>query len=344
MKRILIRRPGGYETLQCVSEPDPAVGPGQARVDVKAAGVNFADVMVRMGHYEAAQGLYPMTPGFEFCGIVESLGSGATHLKPGDRVMGITRFGGYSDCVSIDARQLWLCPEGWSDAECAAFPAVYLTAYYGLFHAAKATKGESIMVHSAAGGVGTALLQLCRIAECRAVAVVGSKHKAALCRELGATEVIDRSQDDLWSRARSLSPGGYDVIFDANGVSTLKPGFDNLALGGRLIVYGFAEIFQKGSVSNRLHAAVNYLRVPKFSPMDMTLSNRSVGGFNVIALFHKLEIAQKAMNEMLAWIARGRISKIPVTSFPLESAAEAHRAIESGQTTGKLVLSMPSND
>lgn len=340
MKRILIRRPGGYEALQCVSEPDCAVGPRQARVKVKAVGVNFADVMVRMGHYEAAKGLYPMTPGFEFCGVVESLGPGTSRVKPGDRVLGITRFGGYASRISVDERQLWPCPEDWSDAEGAAFPAVYLTAYYGLFHAAKVVAGETVLVHSAAGGVGTALLQLCRIAECRSIAVVGSGRKRALCRELGAAEVIDRSKEDLWSRARHLSPGGYDVVFDANGVSTLRPGFDSLALGGRLIVYGFAEIFQKGSASNWIHAAVNYLRVPKFSPLEMTLANRSVGGFNVIALFHKLEIADTALKRLLGWIAEGRLHKVPVTVYPLEQAAEAHRAIESGSTMGKLVLTI----
>lgn len=338
MKKILIRRPGDFDCLKLIEGPEPPAGPGQVRVSVKAIGVNYADCMVRRGYYEAAKGLYPMTPGFEYAGTLDAVGAGVEPWRPGERVFGITRFGGYASSISVDARQIWPCPEGWDFPECAGFPAVFLTAYYGLFKVAKVEPGETLLIHSAAGGAGSALLQLARRAGCRAVAVVGSGHKTALCRELGATIVIDRSAQDLWTEARKAAPGGYDAIFDANGVSTLRPGFKSLAPGGRLVVYGFAEIFSKGAYSNKAVLAWNYLQVPKFSPLEMTAANKSIAGFNVVFMFHKLDFAAKAMTEMLAWIKEGKIKKVPVTLFPLERAAEAHRAMESGRTTGKLIL------
>lgn len=341
MQKIVIERPGGLERLRLLEAGDPRPGPGQVRVSVRAAGVNFADVMVRMGYYEAAKGLYPLVPGFEFSGIIDAVGTGVEKFHPGDRVFGITRFGGYASSIAVDARQVWPCPKDWDFPECAAFPAVFLTAYYGLFRAAKVEAGETILVHSAAGGAGGALLQLARLAGCRAVAVVGAAHKAALCEELGAAAVIDRSRQDLWKSARTLVPGGFDAIFDANGVSTLRAGFNALAPGGRLVVYGFAEIFNKGGPSSWGRLAYNYLRVPKFSPLDMTGTNRAVMGYNVVYLFHKIEVARKAMADLLSWIEEGRIKKVPVTLYPFEQAAQAHRAIQSGATVGKLALTMP---
>lgn len=339
MKRVLVRRPGGHEALELVAEPDPEPGPGQVRVRVRAAGVNFADTVVRLGYYEAAKGQYPITPGFEFAGAIDAVGSGVQDFREGDRVFGFTRFGAYTSSLAVSARQVYPCPEGWSFPECAAVPAVYLTAYHGLFAVAKVQPGETVLIHSAAGGVGTALLQLSRITGLTPIAVVGSAHKAALCRELGAEAVIDRSSQDLWAEAERLAPQGFDAIFDANGVATLREGFKRLAHGGRLVVYGFADILPRSKDRPRLWTlAWNYLRVPRFSPLEMTTTNRAVMGFNVVFLFHKLELAEKAMRDMLGWINEGKIRKVPVTPFPLEQVAEAHRAIESGNTTGKLVL------
>lgn len=340
MKRILIRRPGGHEALELVEEADPEPGPGEVRVRVSAAGVNFADSIVRMGHYQAAKGRYPITPGFEFSGTVDRIGPGAASFREGDRVFGITRFGGYAGSIAVSEAQLWTCPEGWDFTDCAGFPAVFLTAYYGLFKAAKVEPGETLLVHSAAGGVGGALLQLSRIAGCKTAGVVGSAHKTALCLRLGADKVIDRSSEDLWEEARSFAPQGFDAIFDANGVTTVRPGYDHLAPGGRLVVYGFAEILPRGRAPGLLTLAWNYLRVPRFSPFEMTAANRAVMGFNVVFLFGKLDLARRAMSEMLAWIREGKIQKAPLTLFPFERASEAQRAIESGTTAGKLVLTL----
>lgn len=340
MKRVLIKKPGSHDVLKLVTEPDPRPAAGQILVRVQAAGVNFADCIVRLGYYQAARGLYPMTPGFEFAGTVEARGEGVSEPELGASVFGITRFGGYSSHVVVEPWQVWPCPEGWDAAECAAFPAVAFTAHYGLFHAARVSAGESLLVHSAAGGVGTALLQLAAVAGCRSLAVVGSAHKIRLCRELGAWDVIDRSSVELWGEADRLVPEGFDVIFDSGGVETLREGYRRLAQGGRLVTYGFAEMFPRGKDVGLPGLALNYLRMPRFNPLELTAANRGVIGFNVVHLFGKRDMASKAMAELLGWIREKRVRKTPVARYPVDAVIEAHRALESGQTVGKLVLMM----
>lgn len=339
MKRVVVRRPGGHGALELVEEREPAVGAGQVRVRVRAAGVNYADCIVRMGHYEAAKGRYPITPGFEFAGVIDGVSPGSG-FKNGDRVVGITRFGGYASSIAVDAHQVWKAPEGWTDEQAAAFPAVFLTAWYGLHRAARVLPGETLLVHSAAGGVGTALVQLARVAGCRTVAVVGSPEKAAVPKALGADAVVVRDPSGtFWQQVDAAAPHGFDAVFDANGVTTLRPGYERLAPGGRLVVYGFADMLTRGrDRANRLGMAVRWLRMPTFNPLEMTGLNRTVAGFNVVYLFNKPDLAAQAMGEMLAWVREGKVSPPQVTAFPVEDAAKAHKAIESGSTTGKLVL------
>jgi len=143
---------------------------------------------------------------------------------------------------------------------------------------------------------------------------------------------------DLWNEIDRAAPGGFDAIFDANGVTTLKPGFARLKLGGRLVVYGFAEIMGRGRRATLPELAWNWLRVPRFSPLELTGTNRAVMGFNVVHLTDKAELAKEGFDKIAAWARSGELKKPPITAFPLERAADAHRALESGETVGKLVL------
>lgn len=337
MKRVVVRRPGGHEVLEFVEEKDPVPGRGQVRVRVAAAGVNYADTVVREGYYEAAKGLYPITPGFEYAGFVDAVGAEATGFREGDKVVGFSRFGGYSSCIATEPARLRRIPDSWDFAQAAGLPGVHFTAYHGLFKVAKVTAGETLLVHSAAGGVGTALLQQARIAGCRTIGVVGSEAKVATAREFGADEVIVRGPD-LWERVDRAAPAGLDAIFDANGVTTLRPGFERLKFSGRLVVYGFAEIMQRGGRASFLKMAWNWLRVPRFSPLDMTGTNRSVMGFNVVYLTENAALAGESFDAMTRWANEGKLKPAPVTCFPIEKVADAHRALESGTTVGKVVL------
>lgn len=335
MRVLLVSKPGAPLRLQ--HAPDPRPGPGQVKVRVEAAGINFADLLVRRGYYAAAKGHYPLAPGFEFAGrIVEAPEGGP--WREGREVLGITRFGGYAEEICVEPWQLFSRPAGWSAEDCAGLPAVFLTAWHGLFRTAKVELGETLLVHSAAGGAGGAFVQLGKIAGCRVVGVVGSSAKTGTALELGADAVVDRSAGGLWAQADGLAPEGFDAIFDSGGVGTLRPGFSRLKAGGRLVVYGFAEIFPRRGGLGLLSLAYNRLRVPSFSPFEMTGTNRTVAGFNVVYMFHETERARRAMDQILGWIAAGRIKKPPVRAFPAERAAEAHGLLASGKTVGKLVL------
>ncbi|MFL5347744.1 MAG: medium chain dehydrogenase/reductase family protein [Hyalangium sp.] len=319
----------------------PAPQAGEVVVATEAIGVNYADCIIRMGLYASAKEFvgWPITPGFEFAGTVAAVGEGVTDLAPGAKVLGVTLFGGYSTHVAVPRHQVFLLPSRLDVAQAAGFPTAFLTAYYALFELAHPRPGANILVHSAAGGVGSALVQLGRIAGCRVVGVVGSSHKVETARAMGADVVIDKSREDLWKAAEQASPKGYDVVLDANGVSTLPQSYEHLASPGKLIIYGFHSMMpRQGGRPNWLKLAWDWLRTPRYNPLTLTNDNTSVLAFNLSYLFERREILAEAMARLLAWVEEGKLVAPPVTRFPLDQVAEAHRAIESGTTVGKLVL------
>lgn len=341
MKKVVIHRPGGYHRLTVEDGPKPTPGPGEVLIDVVAAGVNFADCVTRMGLYASAKQLvgYPITPGFEVAGRVRAAGERVQDLKVGESVIGITVFGGYTTQITLPRSQVFGKPEGWSMEEAAGFSTVFLTAWFALCELAHSRPGYNVLIHSAAGGVGGALVQLAKLAGCRVVGVVGASHKVAQVQSLGADAVIDKSSDDLWQEARRLAPEGYEIILDANGTATLRQSYRHLALGGKLVVYGFHTMLRKGrGRPDRLKLLWDYLRIPRFNPLEMTLSNRSVLAFNLSVMQSRLELLRMGMRELLTWAEEGRIRPLKTSSYPIEKVAEAHRALESGQTIGKIVL------
>lgn len=341
MRKVVVHRPGGFDRLVLETAREPAAGPGEVRVRTTAIGVNFADCVVRMGLYESARKYvgWPITPGFEFAGVIEAAGRDVQGLAPGDRVFGVTRFGAYASHVVAPAHQVLPIPAGLSDEQAAGLSVVYLTAWYALFELANVKAGRALLVHSAAGGVGGALLQLARVAGCRTVGVVGGQSKVPVARQLGATEVIDKSREDLWSGARCFAPHGFDVVLDANGVSTLRQSYDALAPSGRLVIYGFHSMLTGDDGKPHYgRIALDYMRTPRFNPLDMTNANKSVMAFNLSYLFDRRELLRSAMTEIVDWLLAGRIHALPVTTFALDDVREAHRALQSRGTVGKLVL------
>ena len=223
--------------------------------------------------------------------------------------------------------------------QAAAFPAVYLTAYHALYQNIVIRKDAKVLIHSAAGGVGSALLELCRVSGFESTGVVGSSHKIATAKKLGANHVIDKSTSDLWKEAEKISPTGFDVILDANGASTLKASYDHLAPTGKLLCYGFHSMLPKeGGKLDYLKLVKTYLQTPRFNPLDMTQANKSLITFNLSYLFDKKEMFQEAILDLVKMIEEKKIAGPQVTVFPFEKVAEAHKVLESGQTTGKIIL------
>ena len=343
MKKIVVDRPGSYERLRMVEGPSPRPGAGEVRIQVAAIGVNYADCVVRMGLYASAKKYvgWPITPGFEVAGVVDAVGEGVRGLAPGAEVLALTRFGAYASEIVAPAHQVFARPAGLDACAGAALPTVVLTAHHALFELAHPRPGARVLVHSAGGGVGGALCQLARIAGCEVVGVVGGSHKVDAARASGAGAVIDTSREGLWAAAERHAPGGFDVVLDANGVSTLRESYEHLAPTGRLVVYGFHSMLpRQGGRPRWIRLAIDFLRTPRFSPLRLTGENRSVMGFNLSYLFERRDLLAEGMGRILGWLGEGRITAPTITTYPFEQVAEAHRALESGRTVGKLVLTV----
>jgi NADPH:quinone reductase-like Zn-dependent oxidoreductase len=340
-RKVVIHRPGGHARLTLEPLAIPVPKAGEVLVSTEAIGVNYADCVIRMGLYASAKEYvgWPITPGFEFAGTVSAVGEGVADLVPGAKVLGVTRFGGYSTHVVVPRRQLFALPSRLDVAQAAGFPTVFITAYYALFELAHPRPGATVLVHSAAGGVGSALVQLGRIAGCRVVGVVGGPHKVETARAMGADVVIDKSREALWKAAERAAPQGYDVVFDANGVSTLRQSYAHLGATGKLVIYGFHSMLpRKGGRPNWLKLAWDWLRTPRYNPLTLTNDNTSILAFNLSYLFDQRELLAESMARLLGWVEEGRLVAPPVKRFPLDQVAQAHQALESGTTVGKLVL------
>jgi len=341
LKRISIAKPGSFERLELVEAPESKPASGEVRVRTRAAGVNFADVVVRLGLYESAKKYvgWPITPGFEIAGEVVELGEGVTDLEPGERVFGVTRFGGYASELCVPRAQLFRMPAGISFAQAATFPTVHLTAYYALREALKTRPGAKLLVHSAAGGVGLAALQIAKADGLEPIGVVGSPGKRDVALRFGASAVIDKSSQDLWAEVERLAPDGLHYVLESNGAETLRQSYAHLRPTGRLVVYGFTSMLSRGSGRpNWPKLALDYLRTPSFNPLEMVNANKGVVGFNLSYLFEEQGLLEEAMGRLLRELAEGRLQPLPVTEFPLAEAPAAHRELQSGRTVGKLAL------
>jgi NADPH:quinone reductase-like Zn-dependent oxidoreductase len=321
--------------------PDPVAQPHEVCVAVRAIGVNFADLVVRMGLYKSAREFvgWPVTPGFELAGTVEAVGSAVTAFAPGDRVLGVTRFGGYVTRICLPEAQVLPIPSGVDMTRAATFSVAFLTAWYSVVELCRLRPGQRVLVHSAAGGVGGALVQLAKRAGVEVVAVVSTPHKVAAARAHGADVVIDKSSEALWPAVERAAPKGFHAVFDANGTQTLRQSYGHLAPTGRLIIYGFHTMLTRGSDRlNLFKLLLDWLRLPRFNPLEMTDQNRGVLAFNLSYLFDEIAMFDHAMKDLVASLERGELRCLPVTEVPFDEVARAHQMLHAGDTVGKIAL------
>jgi NADPH:quinone reductase-like Zn-dependent oxidoreductase len=295
-------------------------------------------------------------PGFDFSGRVVWAGS-ATDFKEGDVVFGFSLFGSYSRRVLVPGRQLRVAPRqshlpgapAFDQALLAGVPAAAATALHAVALARAwpeplRTHNKCVMIHSAAGGVGSQLVTICKLVGLGPiVAVVGSSHKVQYCKDMGADYVIDKSTQDLWKEAERISPDGFAAIFDANGISTLQDSYEHTARCGTLVIYGFHSNLPKASTLLSPLAWLSMIRdvfkMPKFDPMELTLESRTVAGFN-LSFFEKEHVMiEQYLDQITTWLSEGKITPSPVTTFAIDEVGLAHELIQSGQSRGKLVVS-----
>jgi NADPH:quinone reductase-like Zn-dependent oxidoreductase len=338
MRAITITRHGGPNVLEVREVPDPEPGEGEVRIAVHAAGLNFAEVMARKGLYPDAP-KPPCVVGYEGAGVVEALGPGVSEPAKGTRVMFLSRFNAHAEKVVVAARQAFPIPAQMSFEEGAALPVVYLTAYHMLFRVAPLRPGAHVLVHMAAGGVGTAALQLCRTVEGVITYGTASASKHDYVKKQGCDHPIDYRSSDYVAEVRKLTNGrGVDLVLDALGGADWAKGYDLLAPVGMLIGFGLANANTSSGRRNLFHVLRQIVSVPKFSPMKLMNDNRSVAGVNMGHLFGEVELLRGEMQALIELYQQGKIKPHVSKSFPFSKVAEAHAELEQGKNVGKVVL------
>lgn len=340
----LMPKAGSLRRLTRVTEPLPPPGSGEARVRVEAVGLNFADLFACFGLYSATP-KGPFVPGLECAGVVEALGApmeGRPALRLGDRVMAVTRFGGYATRLNLDARLLHPIPEGWSFVEGAAYPVQALTAWYALCVLATPERGDTLLVHSAAGGVGLHALEIARSLGARVIATVGSESKREFLvskRGMAADAIVVRDRrafgEQLDRALAAVGAEGLDVVLDAVMGPWFRPAFERLRPEGRHLVFGAADFMTGGARPDPVRLLWRWLRRPRVDPLAMVSENRAVMGFNLIWLWSEVDRLPAAY----ATLARLDARRPHVGArLPFARAAEALRLLQGGGTEGKVVL------
>lgn len=324
MKAILCKQHGPPESLVLEDLPSPEAGPGEVVVSVKAASLNFPDVLIIENKYQFKPPL-PFSPGSELAGVVKSVGEEVTRFKPGDRVMAFTTYGAFAEEVKVDAKRLLPIPRDMSFAQAAAFLLTYGTADHALTDRGALEAGETLLILGASGGVGVAAIEVGKALGARVIAVASSDGKLAVCRQHGADATINYATDDLRERIKAITDGrGVDVICDVVGGPYTEPALRSIAWRGRLLVVGFAA----GDI-------------PKI-PLNLAL----LKGCSITGVFWG-EFARRepaAFGESVArltqWWAEGKLKPHVSATFPLARAAEALMIMAARKAVGKIVLTM----
>ncbi len=320
MKAIHVQKPGGPEVLEYREIPVPEPGTGEVRIQVEAAGLNFIEIYQRSGAYKVPM---PMTLGMEGAGRVDALGAGVESLAVGDRVASFNLAGSYAQFALARAERLVRIPDGVRTEEAAAVMLQGMTAHYLAKSTYPLKKGDTCLVHAAAGGVGLLLCQIAKACGARVIGTVSTKDKARLARQAGADEVILYTETDFVSETLSLTDRkGVDVVYDSVGKTTFEKGFEVLAPRGMMVLYGQSS----GAVG----------------PFDPQILNQRGSVFLTRpTLFHytasREELAERA-EAVLGWVRSGNLKVTIGEKFPLERAADAHRALEGRRTVGKVLL------
>jgi NADPH:quinone reductase-like Zn-dependent oxidoreductase len=340
MRAVVITKHGPFEVLRVEERPDPEVGPGEVRVAVKAAGINFADLLARSGVYPDAPPP-PCVVGYEVAGEVESVGEGVDEFAVGDRVIAGTKFGGYAELVSVPANQVIALPERFSFEQGAAVVVTYTTAYAGLVVMGGLKPAERVLIHSVGGGVGIAATQVAnRIGAEVYGTASASKHDA--CRAQGVDHPIDYRTKDFADEILRLTDGeGIDLAFDALGPKSFRKDYRLLRAGGRLVMYGYSE--SESASARNLPAVVAglarapFATLPWWKSLAVMNENKGVFGLNMLSWWNA-EGLDRVLEPLAAELAEGAYDPVVAESFPFERAADAHRFIAERRNIGKVVL------
>jgi len=323
--------------LEVREHPDPEPTEGEVRIRVAAAGLNFAEIAAR-------QGLYPDAPpppcvvGYEVAGTIDAVGPGVTSLAPGERVAALTPFGGHSDCIVLPSALVFCIPDSLPFVQAAAIPVNYLTAHHMLFYVGNTHPGSKVLIHMAAGGVGTAVLQLLQTVDgiCSFGTASASKH--SYLREMGCTHPIDYRTLDYVQEVQRITGGqGLDLVLDPLGGRDWKRSWHLLAPTGRMVAFGFANMIG-GQRRNLLRVAHGLVQIPRFNPMAAMNTNRTMQGVNMGKLWDLVDVLRHQMERIIELYALGVVRPHVHAEVPFSQAAQAHAMLENRDNLGKVVL------
>jgi NADPH:quinone reductase-like Zn-dependent oxidoreductase len=341
MRAVVLTGTGGPEVLRVQERDDPAVAPGEVRIAVRAAGINFADTMARVGLYPDAP-KPPCVLGYEVAGEVESVGEGVEDFVPGDRVMAGTRFGGQAELVAVPEVQVVPLPDRLSFEQGAAFPVNYGTAYAALMLMGGLRKDDRVLIHAAAGGVGIAASQIARNVGAEIFGTASaSKHEAI--RSHGVQHPIDYRELDFEAEVMRLTGGeGIDLAIDALGPASFRKDYRLLRPGGRLVMFGLSEATTQGArnLASTLRSVVSMplATMPWWKSLSMMNENKGVFGLNMLSWWEREGDLDRVTEPLLADLEAGRLEPALGAAFGFEQAGEAHEFIAQRRNVGKVVL------
>jgi NADPH:quinone reductase-like Zn-dependent oxidoreductase len=343
MRAMVVRRYGRPEVFESRQVPEPQPKTGEVLIRVKAIGVNFADLLQRMGIYPSAP-KPPFVPGLEIAGVVEKTADGGRTaetepLRPGDAVAALTRFNAYAEWVAVPAQQAFRLPPAMPFEDAAAISVNYLTAYHAISRMGNLQPRERILIHGAAGGVGIAAVQLARA---RGLLIFGTAgpSKQEFLRKIGVDHPIDYEKTDFVETVRKFAPEGIEMAMDPIGGRSLARSYHCLGPTGRLVVYGFSAAAAGDGSRNWLKGLAAMLQTPWFHPLKLMAGNRSVIGVSLGGLENRPGLLQSEMEDLFALYATGKIKPVIGKTFPLAQATEAHRFIHDRKSIGKVILTV----
>jgi NADPH:quinone reductase-like Zn-dependent oxidoreductase len=335
MKKVIYPKIGGVDSIEIIEVDDPIASEGEVVVRIHRAGINFADLMMRQGLYGSNPD-FPFTPGYEASGVITSVGSGVNGLDIGDRVLAMTGFGGYSEKVSISSSRVFKLPDSVTFDQAAAIPVTYGTAYHMLFHLGRISPGDSVLIHHAAGGVGTAVAQLCKVAGASVVIGTASSSKKEFVESIGVN-FVDRETEDFVKVCKDLTGGkGVHHAIDPVGGSNLMKSYKATRRGGKVYFFG-ASSAVKGEKRSMITAFRMWLNTPKFDPIKMMSSNKAVFGVHM-GLLDDQHIFEGHLNDLSKMLENGEINPIIDSIWRFERVAEAQKHMHDRKNRGKILI------
>jgi NADPH:quinone reductase-like Zn-dependent oxidoreductase len=337
VRALTITKYGNPDVLKVLELPDPVAAAGELRIRVNRAGLNFAEISARVGLYPDAPPP-PFCAGYEVAGVIDAVGAGVTGWAVGDRVLGMTRFGGHATHAVIKAEQAQRIPAGMTFDEAAALPVNYLTAFHMLFRVGNLQPKQKILVHMAAGGVGLAVIQLCKLVEGVEIFGTASAGKHALLREMGVQHPIDYRTKDYAAEVKSLTGGkGVDMVLDALGGGDWGKGYELLRPAGHLVCFGWANMID-GAKRNYFHVVKEFFSMKKYAPMKLMGDNKTVSGVNLGQLWDEVEMMGGHLVKLLELFNQGKVKPRVDKVFALAEGPAAHRYVQERKNVGKVIF------